>query len=297
MKKILAILLAAALLAAAAVCAAEEPADLFGRIQGLTFTFSSGAGAWSTELTVGEDGAFTGLYHDSEMGETGEDFPDGTVYGCLFHGRFSNPVPVDEYALTLEVSAEADEGQVPESVEDGVRYVTAVPYGMENASKVTLFLPGTPVSRLPEDFLFWTHIQESDPDAETIPFYAVWNEADGSGFISEIPQKAAEPAGTPVGGWTPAADPAVTDGVRALVEKGLDGLLGVNYVPVAYLGSQVVAGTNHAVLCQASVVYPGAQPGFVILYLYEDLQGNVTILNIADFDIGSLCTYGAENAD
>ena len=103
------------------------------------------------------------------------------------------------------------------------------------------------------------------------------------------------PAEIPMtGGWAAAADPAVTDDVKALVEKATEGLLGVNYVPVAYLGSQVVAGTNHAVLCQATVVSPDAQPKFVILYLYEDLQGGVKVLNVADFDIGALCTYGAE---
>ena len=96
-----------------------------------------------------------------------------------------------------------------------------------------------------------------------------------------------------VGGWAPAADPAVTDDVQALLDKGLAELVGVNYVPVAYLGSQVVAGTNHAILCQASVVVPDAVPYFVIIYLYEDLEGNVTIMNIADFDVGALCTYGA----
>ena len=69
---------------------------------------------------------------------------------------------------------------------------------------------------------------------------------------------------------------------------------GVNYIPVAFLGSQVVAGTNYAVLCQAAVVYPGAEPYYVIIYIYRDLEGNASILNIADFDIGALCTYGAE---
>ena len=96
------------------------------------------------------------------------------------------------------------------------------------------------------------------------------------------------------GGWTPSADPAVTDEIREIVDKALEGLVGVNYVPVAFLGSQVVAGTNYAVLCQATVVYPGAAPSYVILYIYRDLEGNASILNIADFDIGALCTYGAE---
>ena len=50
------------------------------------------------------------------------------------------------------------------------------------------------------------------------------------------------------GGWTPSADPAVTEELQVVFDKGLEGLVGVGYTPVAYLGSQVVAGTNHAFL-------------------------------------------------
>ena len=97
------------------------------------------------------------------------------------------------------------------------------------------------------------------------------------------------------GGWTPSADPAVTEELRALFEKGTETLTGAGYNPVAYLGSQVVAGRNHAFLCQMVTAYPGmeTEPAYAIVYLYEDLQGGVSILNIADFDIGALCTYGA----
>ena len=100
--------------------------------------------------------------------------------------------------------------------------------------------------------------------------------------------------GARMGGWAAADDAAITDEVRALFDQAMEGLVGVNYVPVAYLGSQVVAGTNHAILCQATVVYPDAQPTWVVVFLYENLEGGVEILNIADFDFGSLCTYGAE---
>ena len=96
------------------------------------------------------------------------------------------------------------------------------------------------------------------------------------------------------GGWTPSADPEVTEELKALFDKGTETLTGMSYNPVAYLGSQVVAGTNHAFLCQAVTAYPGSldtEPAYAIVYLYEDLSGNVSILCIADFDIGSLCTY------
>lgn len=96
------------------------------------------------------------------------------------------------------------------------------------------------------------------------------------------------------GGWTPSADPTVTEEQQAIFEKGTETLTGISYIPVVYLGSQVVAGTNHAFLCQAVTAYPGSleiSPAYAIVYLYEDLSGQVSILSIADFDIGSLCTY------
>lgn len=108
-----------------------------------------------------------------------------------------------------------------------------------------------------------------------------------------------EPSGEPgtgepapmVGGWAATESPEITEDVRALVDKALEGNLGVNYTPVAYLGRQVVAGTNHCVLCQATTVYPGAAPYYALVYIYEDLRGGVEILDIVTLDVGSLITY------
>ena len=97
-----------------------------------------------------------------------------------------------------------------------------------------------------------------------------------------------------VGGWTPADDPTVTQERSNLFYNALGKLVGVEYTPVAYLGSQVVAGTNHAFLCRAVTAYPGSletDPAYAMVYLYEDLSGQVSILSIADFDVGSLCSY------
>ena len=269
-----------------AACA--ESSELFSQIQGQFFSFCSGAGAWETQLIVGEDGAFIGNFHDSEMGDSAEAYPYGTVYGCSFHGSFSDPQPLDEYSWTVKVEVEMDEGQAGEEIEDGTRYVTAEPYGFGNAKAVTFYVPGTPVDQLPEDFMIWSHLQEIDPDAKEIPYYAIWNEADDAGFISEITTEDE----ILMGGWTTASDTAITEEIRALFEKGMEGLVGVNYEPIAYLGSQVVAGINHAILCQATVVYPGAESKLVVVYLYEDLQGNVSILNIADFQCGMSLAAG-----
>jgi hypothetical protein len=183
MKKIVLFLVAAVMLAAA-VCAGAETVNPLNQLNGQIFTFSSGAGGWCTDLYFTENGSFTGDYHDSEMGETGEGYPEGTLYGCVFHGQLSDPVTVDEFTLTAAIAVEANEGQVPEVIADGVRYVTTEPFGVAKAKTVTIYLPGTPVDRLPEAFLPWAHLQEIAPDAKVLPCYAIWSEADEAGFIA-----------------------------------------------------------------------------------------------------------------
>ena len=89
--------------------------------------------------------------------------------------------------------------------------------------------------------------------------------------------------GTLSGGWTVAEDPAVTEEIQTMFWQAMDsyqtGTITVSYTPVAYLGSQVVAGTNHAVLCRSQEI--NHSPVWVIVYLYQDLQNNVSVLNIS----------------
>ena len=96
-----------------------------------------------------------------------------------------------------------------------------------------------------------------------------------------------------IGGWNVAEETTVTDEIRALLEKALEGFVGSDFEPVAYLGSQIVAGTNHCILCQRTVVYPGAQPVYTLVYLYEKLDGTVEILTMCDLDL----TAFAEKAE
>ena len=45
-----------------------------------------------------------------------------------------------------------------------------------------------------------------------------------------------------------------------------------------------MAGTNYAVLSKASEINKGSK--WVIIYLYQDLEGNAAVLNIADVELG-----------
>lgn len=84
------------------------------------------------------------------------------------------------------------------------------------------------------------------------------------------------------GGWQEAQSPALTDEAKAAFEKATEGLLGVDYVPVALLSTQVVAGTNYRILCEATEVYPGAETHYAVMTVYEGLDGSANILSVTD---------------
>jgi len=96
-----------------------------------------------------------------------------------------------------------------------------------------------------------------------------------------IEESAPAEEGAPLlGGWTAAEDFAVGSERQELFDKAMEGLVGVDYEPIAYLASQSVAGTNHAFLCSARVVRPDAKPYYALVRIYQDLQGGAEILDI-----------------
>lgn len=190
MKKTIAWILGLMLMLGAAAAAETSPEVSFDRLAGLEWSFSSGVGAWSTDLRIQADGSFTGEYHDSEMGETGADYPEGTIYGCSFHGKMSLVEPADGSLWRVRVdSLELDEGQVDAAIEDGVRYVTSIPYGLSAGDEMTLYLPGTPVSLIPEEMLFWAHVMDLETVPDALENWFLCSEQNGSGFVGfEIPE-------------------------------------------------------------------------------------------------------------
>ena len=185
MKKVLCVLLAL-LLALSAASAEEAPALSFKDLSQLEWFFSSGVGAWFTSFQMDETGAFTGQFHDGEMGEIGEGYPNGTQYGCLFHGLARMGDQIDETTWELFVdSLELDEGQVPECIEDGVRYVTTDPYGIYAGQRLLLYLPGKPIQELPEGFLPWGHLYAYGDDVIALPYYALYDAQEETGFVGD----------------------------------------------------------------------------------------------------------------
>ena len=85
-----------------------------------------------------------------------------------------------------------------------------------------------------------------------------------------------------VGAWQEAESPALTDEAKAAFSKATEGFVGVDYVPVALLSEQVVAGTNYRILCEATTVCPGAEMHYAVVSVYESLEGNANIISVTD---------------
>ena len=75
--------------------------------------------------------------------------------------------------------------------------------------------------------------------------------------------------------------------VNTVFEKGLEGLDGADYEAVAYLGNQVVGGTNYMVLMRITPVVLNAEPEFGLVTFNQDLDGNVTMLEVQDLELGT----------
>ena len=182
MKKGIAWLLCLALvLSVTGAFAAEE--SFFAQFADVEWSFSSGVGAWSNDLQIRADGSFVGTYHDSEMGESGEGYPDGTVYCCSYTGQMTLVEQVDENTWKVRVEKLTVDEQAEETVGNGVRFVKAEPYGLSEGDEMLLYRPDTPVSVLPEEMVFWAHVTEQENPPAALETWFLTSEKNESGFV------------------------------------------------------------------------------------------------------------------
>lgn len=158
----------------------------FSDLNKLEFDFSSGAGGWRTMLVIREDGSFSGEYLDSDMGAIGDGYPGGTAYFCDFSGKFTKPVKVNEYTYSMEVAEiEYDQETGAEEIRNEMLYRYTEPYGLSGAKNILIYLPGAPLSELPEEFRSWIgYYNLSDTEDTALTFYALNNENEQQGFTS-----------------------------------------------------------------------------------------------------------------
>lgn len=164
----------------------DENTLSFDCFKNLEFCFCSGAGGWQTTLSISADGSFSGDYFDGELGATGDDYPNGTMYQCNFNGQFSNPVKINDYTYSMQISELNFTQEVgTEEIVNGTLYCYTEAYGLDNAENILIYLPGAPLAELPEEFLSWVGYYDLSSTTDTeLSFYALNNETQQYGFTS-----------------------------------------------------------------------------------------------------------------
>jgi len=166
----------------------EAGENVFARLDGNTFFFMSGAGAWSTELVFASDGSFTGYYHDADLGDSGSGYPYGTRYECDFSGAFALVEKTDEYTYILRLTKLTLQ-QEPgiECIVDGLKLISAEDYGISGGDEFLLYSPGSQSIGLPQDFLEWVRMANAWNELpETLPFWGLYNLKEHAGFFTDI---------------------------------------------------------------------------------------------------------------
>ena len=83
-----------------------------------------------------------------------------------------------------------------------------------------------------------------------------------------------------VGGYVDVEDGTLTDELKDIFAKALEGLLGATYEPQELVATQVVAGTNYKFLANGTKTTNPITKGTYYITIYKDLQGNVSLLDI-----------------
>lgn len=159
--------------------------NIFGKLP-QEFVFTSGVGGWETYITLNGDGKFTGQYHDSDLGDMGERYANGTVYICDFSGEFVNPIKINEYIYSVKLKSLETEGDFGSIYyENNTRYIVSKPYGFENADEFLIYLPGCPLDDTTEEFIGWSFINSQVLTKIPVGIYGLYNVSGTEAFIGK----------------------------------------------------------------------------------------------------------------
>lgn len=164
---------------------------LFSDLEGREFYFSSGAGGWYEVLHIHGDGTFDGHFQDSDMGVTGDGYPNGTLYYSDYTGSFTEPQQLDDTTWTFQTASIRYVNQMGvEEIKDETNYIYTDSYGLGEAEALNLYLPGADIAGLPEEYRSWVGYYDLNVLEETkLPFYGLYNVDNQTGFSSYTYEK------------------------------------------------------------------------------------------------------------
>lgn len=155
----------------------------FETLSQYSYYFSSGVGGWGEEFNIERDGYFKGKYYDADMGDTGEEYPNGTYYSSNYSGYFENLKKIDDYSYEITMrEIKYKEVVGTEEYSDGTRYIYTDAYCLGGNDTFKVYLPGTPLSILSEDVLSW--IRYSNKSDTVLTMIIIVDEENDYGICS-----------------------------------------------------------------------------------------------------------------
>ena len=205
----------------------NQSSDLtFEDLSHYEFEFSSGAGGWSTNFEIEKDGSFKGSYHDSDMGDTGDGYENGTMYLCVFSGEFTELTKINDYTYEMKMEdITYDETPGKEEIADGVKYIYDTVYGLEGTDTFKVYLPGTPVSDLSEEEYFWVRWANDDSEdgtQDTLTIPVIVNEKMEYGIYSYKRQTPYEEAKSTLNTYQASYEAAEEELQKATIQSRMD---------------------------------------------------------------------------
>ena len=161
----------------------DETNNLLPISEPVDMVFSSGAGAWGTEMTLHPDGTFEGQYMDSDSGDIGEDY-NGVTYIATFTGKFDDTKQVNDYTYRM-ILTEVNIEETEEWIENGVKYIPSDVYGISGGDVFYFFTDKTPMNALTEECKSWTRAFFVEEHQETLMRYGLYNALQGYAFFEQ----------------------------------------------------------------------------------------------------------------
>ena len=83
------------------------------------------------------------------------------------------------------------------------------------------------------------------------------------------------------GGWE-TVDKEIDAELQDIFDKAMQGYVGMNLKPLKLVGTQIVAGRNYRFYCEGSAVVLNPEIKNYFVTVYQDLNGNCSILEVVD---------------
>lgn len=166
--------------------AAAQEQGFWRQVKG-KYIFSVGAGAWSTIMTVNADGSFSADYHDSDLGVTGDGYPNGSRAIASGTGKFTYTKRNNDgsFSITCDTKAFHQDGTIGDvTIKNGVRIETVDGiYGLTPCGTFTVYPTGYATSTLSDDVKSWMYGTVGNPLPSTLAGPLIVNDSGTFAFI------------------------------------------------------------------------------------------------------------------